>query len=82
MKTNDIIHDFIVEELLQGTNDPPLTNTDDLIDSGIVDSLGIMSLLIFLENRFSVKIPGEDLIPENFTSIETITSLINRQLSI
>lgn len=79
MKTNEIIHEYIVNDLLNGSNDRPITNAEDLIESGIIDSLGIMSLLAFLEERFSLQIASEDLLPENFSSINSITVLVDRQ---
>jgi len=79
MNTSDIIHNYIVNELLDGSSDRPITNTDDLIETGIIDSLGIMSLLVFVEEQFSLKISSEDLLPENFSSINSIAVLVDRQ---
>jgi acyl carrier protein len=78
MNTNDIIHKFISTELLQGTGETTLGDDDQLIQSGIIDSLGIMTMLSFLEEEFTLQIPGEDLIPENFASISTIAALVER----
>ncbi len=79
MNTKDTIREFITMEILHGALASPLTDQDLLIESGIIDSLGIMSLLSFLEERFSVQIPSEDLMPENFSSISSIAALIDRQ---
>jgi acyl carrier protein len=79
MNTSEIINEYIVNELLDGSNHPPISYSDDLIESGIIDSLGIMSLLGFLEERFSMRISSEDLLPENFSSINSITVLVDRQ---
>lgn len=81
MSANDIIRNFITEEILHGTLTIPLKDQDPLIEAGIIDSLGVMTLLAFLEDQFSIQIPGEDLIPENFSSISTISALIERQLN-
>ena len=79
MGTNAVIKDFIQNEIIQDTMDRPLDDNDQLVESGIVDSLGIMSLLSFLEEKFSIQIPSEDLNPENFASVSTITALVERQ---
>lgn len=81
MNTKKIIHDYISQELLRGAREAPLSDEDQLIEKGIIDSMGIMSLLSFLEEKFSLQIPGEDLLPENFASIATITNLIDRRLA-
>ena len=80
MNTNDIIRAFIMNEMLQRPLEAPLGDDDPLVESGIIDSLGIISLLTFLEEKFSLEIPSEDLIPENFTSISAITNLVDHQL--
>lgn len=80
MSTNDTIRVFITEEILHGTLKSPLNDRDPLIESGIIDSMGVMTLLVFLEDRFSIQIPGDELLPENFESISTITTLVDRHL--
>lgn len=80
MSTKEIIRDFISRELLHDSRETPLNDEDQLIEAGIIDSLGIMTLLVFLEEKFSLQISGDDLVPENFGSINAISSLIDRQL--
>jgi acyl carrier protein len=53
-----------------------LQNSADLINSGIVDSLGILDLVAFLENEFELHISDEELLPENFQTIECIAALV------
>jgi acyl carrier protein len=80
MNTSDNIRNFITDELLHVAPASPLDDHEPLIESGIIDSMGIMALLAFVEEQFSIQIPGDDLIPENFSSISTITALIERQM--
>ena len=80
MSTNDSIRDFITGEILHGTLKNPLNDQDPLIESGIIDSMGVMTLLAFLEDKFLIQIPGDELLPENFESISTITNLVDRHL--
>ena len=79
MSTSDTIRDFITREILHGSLVNPLKDQDPLIESGIIDSLGIMTLLAFIEEQFSIQVPGDDLIPENFESIFAITALVERR---
>ncbi len=81
MNTKEIIREFISSELVDGARGgSPIGDEDQLIENGIIDSLGIMSLLSFVEDRFSLQIPGDDLLPENFASITAITSLVDRRM--
>jgi len=81
MSTIEKLKHFIGTELVADGNGGELTDTTPLIDSGIIDSLGIMTLLGFLEETFSIQISGDDLIPENFASIATISELISLKSS-
>jgi D-alanine--poly(phosphoribitol) ligase subunit 2 len=49
---------------------------DDLIESGLLDSLKIVELLVELESRFVVKIPFEDLELDSFRSVASIARLV------
>jgi acyl carrier protein len=79
MKSKDIIEKFIREEIVKGKINVTLTANDDLIQSGIIDSLGIQKLIAFLESSFSINIADEELVPENFESIESIDSFIRNK---
>ena len=80
MNTSDNIRNFITNEILHGSLNHALDDQESLIESGIIDSLGIMTLLAYVEQQFSIEISGDDLIPENFASISAITALVERQL--
>ena len=49
---------------------------EDFIESGILDSFDVLTLVTDLEEKFGVKIDGGDILPENFGSIEAIENLI------
>lgn len=52
-----------------------------LLESGIIDSLGVLDLVGFLEEAFDVKIDDDDLIPENFGNIECIVAFVQKKNS-
>ena len=74
--------EFIKNQLVREKTMKNIGRGDDLIESGIIDSLGILKLLEFLESKFSINISDEELIPENFESIESIESFISRKKNI
>jgi acyl carrier protein len=81
VSTNETIRDFICSHLLQGGNNRILRDEDRLIESGILDSMAIMALLQFLEREFDLQVPGEDLVPDNFASIATIATFVDRHVA-
>ena len=72
------VHSFIVEKfpLARKTG---LKNGDKLLEAGIVDSLGILDLVSFLESEFSIQMSDEELLPENFQSIDCIAAFVQRK---
>ena len=51
-----------------------------LIETGIIDSFGIVTLITFIEDKYKLALSKEDLTPENFASIYTIAQLIKRKI--
>jgi len=49
-----------------------------LIDSGVLDSIEILNLVGFLEERFGIALPVEEFVPENFRDPETVARLVLR----
>ena len=80
MMTADVIREFILSELVQDKSITTLSEKDSLIESGIIDSLGIQKLLVFIEEKVSIQIMDEDIIPENFETIEAIVRLIESKM--
>jgi acyl carrier protein len=67
-----VINDFISRELVPDPALLPLANETSLLDSGILDSLSLLRLVVFLEERFGITMGDRDLLPENFASVNAI----------
>lgn len=76
MLVREKIRQFIISEFISDDAAVVLTDTAPLVDSGIIDSFGIIALLGYLEESFSIQLSGEDLVPENFSTIATISEFI------
>ena len=73
----DIIIDYIQEQLLSNQAEINLSAQDDLLGSGLIDSIGIMRLIRFIENTFDIVVPPEDMIIEHFMTVSDIETYIN-----
>lgn len=69
------IRDFIVENFLFGSADE-LNDDSSFLDGGIIDSTGVLELVEFLEEDFSISIDDEELIPENLDSINNVAAFL------
>lgn len=71
------VRDFVVNELLQG-QDRGLDESTPLLDWGIIDSLSLMTLVSYLEDQFSVRVPDEDIGPDNFGTLKAVGAMVVR----
>lgn len=75
------IRQFIEGNFIMDGNDH-LSAEDSLLEKGIIDSTGVLELVAFIEENYSVKIKDEELIPENLDSIKNISRFIQGRLEV
>lgn len=75
MNTREVIARFIADEFLRDTEAKDIPDDLNLIDAGIVDSLGLLRIVAFLEEELQVVIEPEAMVPENLNSIQAILDL-------
>ena len=68
----DAIRHYIGHHLLGHPDGAAVGDDDDLLGTGLVDSVGMMSLVLFIEEEFGVPVPPEDVTIEHFFSLRTI----------
>jgi acyl carrier protein len=74
------IREFIVENFMFGS-DEGLEDDTSFLDEGIIDSTGILELVDFLEEEFSIEIEDDDLVPENLDSLNNLYRYLNQKIS-
>ena len=74
--TKKLIIEYVKKEYLDEDSDQEVTEDTKLISSGIVDSFSMVSLKMFLEKKFQIKIPDEKATPEAFDSVNEIVKLL------
>jgi acyl carrier protein len=70
---------FMVAEVAVDHDKNSLGPDEDLLDQGILDSLGVMKLVIFLEKTFGIEVADEDIVPENFQTLNTIARFVEHK---
>jgi acyl carrier protein len=75
----DRLKRYVSEQLLSDRG-LAIHEDDDLLDSGI-DSVGMMSLVLFIEEEWQVAVPPEDVVLENFQSIAAIESYLRTRVT-
>ena len=69
------IREFISENFLFGEANG-LKDDTSFLEEGIIDSTGVLELVNFLEEEFSITVDDEELIPENLDSINNVTAFL------
>lgn len=77
---NRRIKRFICTELVPDLEESALSDDDSLLESGILDSFGIMSLLDFIQREFQVDIPAEEIEPATFETTAAIARTVGSHL--
>ena len=70
---------YILEDLLFTDDESALNNDDSFLEKGIIDSTGIMEVILFLEEEFGIQVADKEMIPENLDSINNIVSFVLRK---
>ena len=79
MTTQTIITDFIVGSLLMGHDTTTVDPDESLTNSGLVDSLGMLRLITFLEQRFGIEIGDGEVGEENFGTLGRLAAFVDRK---
>ena len=73
---HDRIRNFVLENFLFSDDKDLLGLDDSLLGKGIVDSTGMLEVILFIEEEFAVKVADSDMVPENLDSVNRIASYI------
>ena len=65
-----------MSDVLLDSSQSELTVNDDLLEDGLVDSLGIMKLLAYIESEFGFAVPAQDVTVETFMSVDAIVAYL------
>jgi acyl carrier protein len=69
---------FIQENLVAGGGGEAITASTPLIDRGIIDSMGLLQIVMFVEEQTGVRIPDDEVLPDHFQTAGDIESLVHR----
>jgi acyl carrier protein len=76
MTTSSVLLDYVKKELAVGSK-RNIQMDDDLLSAGIIDSLGVLQLVAFIEEQFDIQMPDEDVVLENFQSVNSLANYLD-----
>jgi acyl carrier protein len=75
------LRQFIVENFLMGDAAALGGDSDSFLDTGVIDSTGMLELVMFLEQNFELKVADRELVPENLDSLDNLVQFVGRKLN-
>ncbi len=79
MDVKEQIRNYIAENFLFSSNGFTLDDDESFLEAGVVDSLGVVELVSFVEENFNVQVPDDDIVPDNFDSVDNLAAYIARR---
>jgi acyl carrier protein len=74
------VREFIADNFLFREDRSDVSDSESLLDAGLVDSTGILELVAFLEERFHIQMADAEIVPENLDSVQAIAAYVTRKV--
>jgi acyl carrier protein len=74
------VREFVIENFLFGDG-TSLQDDVSFLNSGIIDSTGVLELIMFLESTYAIKVQPEEMVPENFDSVNQVAQFLSRKVA-
>ena len=81
MDTEAKIERYLLDEILMADARTNIDPDQSLISSGVLDSVALLRLILFLEEQFGINVGRDEVVPDNFETINNMKAFIQRKLS-
>ena len=81
-KISTSVKGFILDNFMYGYDEGQLSDDTSFIQIGVLDSTGIMEMIELVETKFNIHVKDSEILPENFDSINRISSYICKKLNV
>ncbi|MGZ8906820.1 MAG: acyl carrier protein [Methylobacter sp.] len=82
MNMKKMIRQYILENLLFTEDESALKDDDSFLEEGIIDSTGVLEIILFIEDTFNIKVTEEELLPANLDSVAKLVAFIKRKQAV
>ncbi len=81
MQYKQEIKNFIIENFLYGQAENAPDDEMSFMENGVIDSTGVLELVSFVQEKYNIRVSDEELIPDNFDSLNKLEAFITRKLA-
>ena len=82
MNIKQIIRQYILGNLLFTEDESALQDNDSFLDQGIMDSTGVLEIILFIEETFGIKVNDDEMLPANLDSVDNLATFVNRKQAV
>lgn len=75
------IRNFLLENYLFGYDENEFSNDSSFMEFGVLDSTGILELILFIEGKFDMEVLDMEILPENMDSINCVSSFVYKKIN-
>ncbi len=79
MTFDNKLRTFILENYLFTNDQSKLKNSDSFLETGIIDSTGILEVITFIQDELNITIEDDEMIPENLDSVDNVITFIKKK---
>ena len=80
MQIFENLEKFLVTDIAASSGKKSLNPDEDLLEQGMLDSMGIMKLIVYIEETFAINVEDEEIIPENFQSLNSMVKFVGQKI--
>lgn len=79
MTPEEIVRNHIAKDILFSKKGYPYPDDASFLENGIIDSMNVMELIMFVEENFQLEVADEEIVPDNFDSVSKIGAYVRRK---
>jgi acyl carrier protein len=79
MDARQVIRNYILENFLFTDDQSAIEDDTSFLERGIIDSVGALEIALFLEQSFGFVVPGNEMLPENLNSVNSLVRFVERK---
>ena len=82
MSIKQTIRRYVLENFLFTDDEAALQDGDSFLAGGIIDSTGVLEIMLFVEETFDIKVEDEEMLPENLDSVDNLVAFVQRKQAV
>jgi len=75
----EMIRKYIADNILFSKDGYPYADDASFLENGIIDSMNVLELVVFVEDHFNISVNDEDVVPENFDSLQSMSTYVRQK---